>query len=76
MWPNTLRGRLIPKHHLGDRVFGRYDRAGLLKHLVDALHGGAGDDDHDKHHAQHHQAGKDLHGVGEQAGQLTMVILS
>ena len=57
--------------HLGDRVFGRYDRAGLLKHLVDALHGGAGDDDHDKHHAQHHQAGKDLHGVGEQAGQLT-----
>ena len=56
--------------HRRHRVFGGYDGAFLLQHLVDALHGGAGDDDHDKHHAQHHQAGENLHGVGEQAGQL------
>ena len=55
--------------HIGDGVFRADDVALLVQHLSDALGRSPGDHDHDKDHAQHHQAGQNLHGVGEQAGQ-------
>lgn len=46
-------------------VFAVGDVAFLLQHLHDALGGGTGHGDHDKDHRKHHQAGKDLHDIGE-----------
>ena len=57
--------------HFGDGVFRADDVALFIQHFHDTLGGSAGDNDHHKNHAQHHQAGQDLHGIGEQAGQFT-----
>ena len=57
--------------HLHNRRGRILDIALFLQDLYDTLRGGSGNDDHDKHIGQHHQAHEDLHGIREHTHELT-----
>ena len=59
-----------PIGHVGHRIGRISHGAFLLQHLTDTLGGGLGDNDHDEDHRQHHHGHEDLHGIGDQCGQV------
>ena len=54
-----------------DRVFRAGKVGNFLQDLIAAAHGSAAHGQHDKDHAQHHQGGQNLGGVGEHGAELT-----
>ena len=59
-----------PIGHVSHRTGRISHGAFLLQHLTDTLGGGLGDNDHDEDHRQHHHGHEDLHGIGDQCGQV------
>ena len=59
-----------PVGHFLDGVGRVGHRAFLVEHLADTFRGRLGNDAHDEDHGQHHHGHEDLHGVGDQCGQV------
>ena len=56
--------------HVSHRLCRVLHRAFLLQHLADTLGRSLRNNHHDEDHGQHHHGHKDLHGVGDQCGQV------
>ena len=56
--------------HGHDRVLRLADIRPLLEHLGDAPRGRERDRQHGKDHREHHQAREDLHGIGDERGEI------
>ena len=56
--------------HFHNRIFRIRNRAFLVQHLADAFGGGLRNNAHHENHGQHHHGHENLHGVGDQCGQI------
>ena len=57
--------------HGHDRLLRLRDVRPLLEHLCDAARGRERDRQHGKNHREHHQAREDLHGIGDERGEIS-----